>query len=57
MRISVTAVLAPYLNSQISRGGLERDIYEPTAIDLLTGAMVYYIFSRVGFNCPSRGEE
>jgi type II secretory pathway predicted ATPase ExeA len=45
-RISATAVLAPlarqditsYLNWQVSRAGLERDIYEPAAIDLLAEA-------------------
>ena len=45
-RISATAVLAPlarhdiapYLNWQVSRAGLERDIFEPAAIDLLAEA-------------------
>ena len=45
-RISATATLAPlsrqdiapYLNWQISRAGLERDIFEPAAIDLLAEA-------------------
>jgi type II secretory pathway predicted ATPase ExeA len=27
--------IAPYLNWQISRAGLERDIFQPAAIDLL----------------------
>lgn len=45
-RISATAVLAPLiredipasLNWQVSRAGLERDIFEPAAIDLLAEA-------------------
>lgn len=45
-RISATASLAPlsrqdiapYLNWQVSRAGLERDIFEPAAIDLLAEA-------------------
>jgi len=45
-RISATAVLAPlarediapYLNWQVSRAGLERDIFEPAAIDLIAEA-------------------
>lgn len=45
-RISATATLAPlsrdeiapYLNWQVSRAGLERDIFEPAAIDLLAEA-------------------
>ena len=45
-RISATAVLAPlgrqdiapYLNWQVSRAGLERDIFAPAAIDLLAEA-------------------
>jgi general secretion pathway protein A len=45
-RISATAALAPlarqditpYLNWQVSRAGLERDIFEPAAIDLLAEA-------------------
>lgn len=45
-RISATAVLAPlarqdiapYLNGQVSRAGLERDIFESAAIDLLAEA-------------------
>ena len=45
-RISATAVLAPlsrqdiapYLNWQVSRAGLERNIFEPAAIDLLAEA-------------------
>ena len=45
-RISATAVLAPlarqdiapYLNWQVSRAGLQRDIFEPAAIDLLAEA-------------------
>ena len=45
-RISATAALAPlsrqdiapYLNWQVSRAGLERDIFEPAAVDLLAEA-------------------
>jgi general secretion pathway protein A len=45
-RISATATLAPlsrndiapYLNWQVSRAGLERDIFEPAALDLLAEA-------------------
>jgi len=45
-RISATAALAPlarerigpWLDSQVSRAGLERDIFEPAAVDLLAEA-------------------